>query len=226
MTSMITTAAINLTISIEAAINLAMSRREGACHGTFHSLGGTPVAIGEGRYMNSTHEWSITSPVDGLTVRNGHSADGAAMEATLEGDDIGPSSSMARKLDSSFYSFGAAVTEEKLVYSFRNNSLQLFGELKDRLMVGDSHLHVHELSDLFLGSLDDLRVAVAGVGDANTAGEVKQFLSTGGVDIATLPTFNDEVRYAGPYRGQDALGVLKAGGPVHGFLDGGLREVM
>jgi hypothetical protein len=70
------------------------------------------------------------------------------------------------------------VAEEELVETLGDNGLELFGELEDGLMVGDAHLDVHQLAYLILGGLYYLGVAMAGIGDADAAGEVKQLAAT------------------------------------------------
>lgn len=79
--------------------------------------------------MYAGHERSITSPVDGLAVGNGHGTDGTAMEAALEGDDVGPSGSVAGQLDRTFDRFSATVAEEELVQALGHHGLEFLSEL-------------------------------------------------------------------------------------------------
>jgi hypothetical protein len=107
------------------------------------------------------------------------------------------------------------VAEEELVETLRYHGLELFGELKYGLVVGDAHLDVHQLADLVLGCLDDLGVAMAGVGNANAAGEVQQLATARGVDETALAPLDDDVGEATPNGGEDGLRILKLSCPVH-----------
>lgn len=82
-------------------------------------------------------------------------------------------------------------------------------------MVGDAHLNVHQLADLVLGGLDDLGVAMAGIGYTDTTGEVQQLTPTRGVDPAALAPLDDDVREASPNGGKDGLSILQLGDSIH-----------
>jgi len=157
--------------------------------------------------MDASHQGRVALSIDSFAVRHRHGANGAAMETTLEGNDVRPSSSMASQLERAFDRFSTTAAEEELVETLGYHSLELLGELQHGLVVGNSHLEVGQLGHLLLGSCDDLGVAMARIRYSNAAGEVEQLAAASGVNEAAGALFDDDIRKAGPYGGQQALGI-------------------
>ncbi len=111
------------------------------------------------------------------------------VEAALEDNDIRFAGGGACQFDRAFQRLGTGVAEEESVNGRGDDRPQLGDQLQHRLVDDDIGLGVQEQSGLFTDGFDNLRMAVAGIGHANAAGEVKIFLSVYSINGTSFRTF-------------------------------------
>ena len=75
---------------------------------------------------------------------------------------------------------------------------QFFDQLQHRFMDDDVSLRMKKKSSLFANRLDHFRMAMAGIGHADAASEVKQLASIFGVNIRAFSTLGNKIEDATP----------------------------
>ncbi len=98
---------------------------------------------------------------------------GASVEGVFEGDDRGALGVGAGDLHCIFDGLSAAVHEESFLRKLAGRDLvHALGEFDVAFVGRNLDAHVEELIELALDGFDDVLLAVAGVGAADTSGEV------------------------------------------------------
>jgi hypothetical protein len=110
--------------------------------------------------------------VDGFGGGHGHGLVGTAVEAALEDDDVAATCGATGQFNGRFYRFGTAVGEEEAVDGGRRQFVEFLGEAHGGRGYYDVHLGKDELGGLLLNGVNDMGMAVAGVGDADAGSEV------------------------------------------------------
>ena len=89
---------------------------------------GTAITAGIWCDMYARRQWCIAAPVFALAGGQCHCTCGAAVEATVEHDDVGPAGGMARQFEGRFDCFSARVAKEERIDAGRNNLTQPFDQ--------------------------------------------------------------------------------------------------
>ncbi|CDF04553.1 putative uncharacterized protein [Megasphaera elsdenii CAG:570] len=115
------------------------------------------------------------------------------MEGTGEDDDIRPFRISFGDFDGVFVGFGAAVDEEGpfLFTSDRGDGIELFRQ-GDIAFVGDDIGHgVEIVTGLVLDGLDDFRLGIADVQDADAADPVEEIVAVHVFEHSAFTAFDD-----------------------------------
>ena len=123
---------------------------------------------------------------------------------------IAAAGGLARQLDRGLDRLGAAVAEEEAVQRRVDHLAQRADQLEHRPVIDDIGLAVQQQPGLLADGRDDARVAVAGVGHADAAGEIEVAASVGGVQAGALAALDQDVGVARPDRGEILLYFLVA----------------
>ena len=129
-------------------------------------------------------------------ARRRHRAERAAVEAHLRRDDVVAvravvlDAVLAGHLDHGLVGLGARALEEDLVHANRRADLLSQESLWNRVRIVE---RLHDLSSLFLDSLDDLLVAVAGTVDRNACVEVEIRRAVLIVHVLVLRRLGEEI---------------------------------
>ena len=115
-------------------------------------------------------------------------------KAPLKVIDAGTARGVLGQLDGVLDRLGARVGEEDHVEVAGDDLRELLGEVHRRLVVEHVGLRVDDLAALVLGGLDDLGMAVAGVGDGDAHAEVEPLLAVGAVHPRALGVVDRELR--------------------------------
>jgi hypothetical protein len=126
-----------------------------------------------GRDVHRRQERAVALLVGRLRGRQGGGAQGAPVEAALEGDDAGPTGGAAGQLDGAVDRLGPAVAQEHL--GVVEERRQLGDGLRglDVRLVLEHHGRVQEALDLPVDGVEHARVPVAGVRDGDAGAEVE-----------------------------------------------------
>ena len=129
----------------------------------------------------------------GFLSRHGHGHERAPVEGTGEDDDIRPFRISFGDFDGVFVGFGAAVDEEGpfLFTSDRGDGIELFRQ-GDIAFVGDDIGHgVEIVTGLVLDGLDDFRLGIADVQDADAADPVEEIVAVHVFEHSAFTAFDD-----------------------------------
>ena len=128
----------------------------------------------------------------GFLSRHGHGHERAPVEGTGEDDDIRPFRISFGDFDGVFVGFGAAVDEEGpfLFTSDRGDGIELFRQ-GDIAFVGDDIGHgVEIVTGLVLDGLDDFRLGIADVQDADAADPVEEIVAVHVFEHSAFASFD------------------------------------
>jgi hypothetical protein len=103
------------------------------------------------------------------------------VKAPSEGDDIAPTRGVTGQFHGALNGLGTAIAEEEMIQLSRHELKQFGDKVEKRLVVYEIQLTVNQPSHLLSGGSDDAWVAVTGVGDTNTRGEVEIAPAVGGI---------------------------------------------
>ena len=137
-------------------------------------LGGdAPVGVGEGGVVDASGEWPEALLVGRHLASEGHGHHRPPVEAALECDHPTATGGVAGDLDGVLHCLSSRVHEERLLGAGpREASGELLSQLDDRFVGVDHEAGVAETSHLFLHSLGDRGVGMAGIGDGDASTEV------------------------------------------------------
>jgi hypothetical protein len=161
------------------------------------------VAVGIGGVVHRPGEGLEGGPVHVLGGRERHRLGGPPVVPISERDEDRAAGRDARELHGRFDRLSAAVREEGLPRSAREDMAEALVQPEPRLVVDDVLLAVEELRGLGLDRGHDSRVRVARVRDADPRAVVEIAIAVGGDEPAALAVVDDDVRDATPDRGDD-----------------------
>ncbi len=150
------------------------------------------VGVGERCHVHAAHQRGEARgearPGGGQAGRR----DSAAVEAALEHDDVGLRGGHPGETDGGLHGFGTGVRVEDGVEANGQYRPESGGELEERGVHHGGVLRVDDLGALSLRGRDDVRVAVAGTGYADTGGEVEVVATVGAPDPRTGRGVDDD----------------------------------
>ena len=98
---------------------------------------------------------------------------GAAVEAAMEDDDVGPAGGLAAEPKCRLDGLAPGVGEEQAVQPRRQDLAQSLDKREQRTVHDGGVLRMDQRADLSLRRFDHTRVTVAGAGHADPSGEVE-----------------------------------------------------
>ena len=165
---------------------------------------------------DARHEGLHVAAVVHDRVGQRHGEMGAAVEGVLEGDDARAPQGALGELDGVLDGLGAGVGKQHLVEVARHDLAERVGEVEHGLVQVHVHLRVDHLAHLILRGLDDLGMAMAGVGHRDAHAEVEPLAAVGAVDPGALAMVDGDGRRVSDEAGN--AGLLVFSDHRHGYL--------